>query len=123
MGNKDRPGNAWQKGQSGNPRGRPPGIHARDLARSHTDAAIRVLVEELSNPRYRVAAAVALLERGWGRPRQEVESLNTNINYNADSGVDIPPRPVTIESATEWLARRRRELSEDYEPEVPESLN
>ena len=48
----------------------------RSLARKHTALALRVLKEVASSPKAqqsaRVAAAVALLDRGWGKPKQEL---------------------------------------------------
>lgn len=46
------------------------------LAQEHTGAALAVLVDVMQNaeaPAARVSAAVALLDRGYGRPRQAVE--------------------------------------------------
>jgi HEAT repeat protein len=66
----------FAKGTSGNPGGRPKAEgHVRDLARAQTERAIKALVVALNdtNGRVRVAAAIALLDRGWGRPTQEVE--------------------------------------------------
>lgn len=52
-------------------------VHVRDLAKAHTEAAILALVEVATNPEQRgsdrTAAAVALLDRGWGRPTERVE--------------------------------------------------
>lgn len=63
----------WPKGVSGNPSGRvKTDHHMRDLARAHTGAAIKALVAALQNKRERVPAAIALLDRGWGRPAQSV---------------------------------------------------
>jgi hypothetical protein len=65
-----RPG-TWVKGQSGNPAGRPAlPAEFREQIRSHTPAAIRVLVDALKDPdaRVRVAAAKELLDRGHGKP-------------------------------------------------------
>jgi hypothetical protein len=63
---------AFKPGQSGNPGGRPKSDVAQ-LARQHTQAAINALVLALRVPQTRVPAAVALLDRGWGRPLQSVE--------------------------------------------------
>jgi hypothetical protein len=67
------------KGESGNPGGRPKGEgEIREIARQHTDAAIRTLVRVMSNKKAshgaQVAAASALLDRGWGRPQQSIRA-------------------------------------------------
>jgi hypothetical protein len=67
----------FKKGQTGNPEGR----RAEDrkvklLARQHTDKAIAKLAHwmESDNPKASVAAACALLDRGFGKPRQTIEA-------------------------------------------------
>lgn len=60
----------FRPGQSGNPAGRPKGIEA--LAREYTPRALEALALALDDPATRVPAAVALLDRGWGRPKQTV---------------------------------------------------
>ena len=68
----------WEKGESGNPGGRPKkDAEIRLLARSHGINAIEKLVELMNNgdPRIQFSAAKAILDRGFGRPAQ-----STNIN-------------------------------------------
>ena len=66
------------KVRSGNPGGRPKELRdVVDLARRHTPDAIeslaRTMNSENSPPAAVVAASVALLERGWGKPAQPNE--------------------------------------------------
>ena len=67
----------WQPGQSGNPKGRPSIKGPVEvLAREHTEEAVRTLGELMRNgypDAVKGAAANALLNRGWGMPRQTVE--------------------------------------------------
>jgi HEAT repeat protein len=95
----------FQKGQSGNPGGRPKAEgHVRDLARAQTTNAIQTLVEALEDPngRVRVAAAMALLDRGWGRPTQVIEEQAPEVD------------------AVALLQAARRRLSLHYQTETTE---
>lgn len=66
-------GKGFLPGQSGNARGRRPVMRdIQKLAREHAPEAIQALVAALHNPRERVPAAMALLDRGYGKPVQMV---------------------------------------------------
>ncbi len=70
------------------------------LARRHTKGAINALVRIMEgdgSEAARISAATALLDRGWGRPRQEVE-VDLNV----------------LDLAT-VIARRRRQVAEGRE--------
>ena len=68
----------WQKGQSGNPGGRIRNMgELEKLARSYTVDAINALheicIDANQSAAARVSAASAILDRGYGKPRQDVE--------------------------------------------------
>jgi hypothetical protein len=68
-------GRPFQKGQSGNPGGRPKSSEVEQLAKEHTEAAILRLVQwmQSDNAKASVSACNALLDRAWGKPKQAVE--------------------------------------------------
>jgi hypothetical protein len=66
----------WLPGTSPNPGGRPAALNeVRDLARKHTAKAVANLAKIADSGKSemaRIAASVALLDRGWGRPTQPI---------------------------------------------------
>lgn len=73
-----QPGNPnWVKGKSGNPSGRAKSdVDIAALARVHGPRCIQVIVGLLDDPdsRVRVSAATVLLDRGFGKPKQEINA-------------------------------------------------
>ena len=85
------------------------------LARSHTETALRVLIGIATHPKApasaRVAAAEAILSRGWGKPAQSVEVAGP------DQG------PIQVESPRDTIEARLAAISarlsahDDQDPE------
>jgi len=77
----------WEKGQSGNPKGRPTGYGGvRELARAHTSEAVECLVTIMNDqnaaPSARTSAASSLLDRAWGRPEQTLSASVIGETYS-----------------------------------------
>ena len=77
------PSTRWQKGQSGNPGGRPKVIgdlqeQARQWAPEALEALRAVATSKDAPPSARVSAAVALLDRGYGKPAQSIDAKVSN---------------------------------------------
>lgn len=101
----------WTKGQSGNPGGRPKEIgHVRELARQHTEEAIRtlaaIMTDKGAKETARVAAAEALLDRGWGKAPQEMKIDSTQT--------------VTVANLEDII---REELAKVHRPKTLEEIN
>src|SRR5262245_44086824 len=106
-------GKPFQKGQSGNPGGRPKEIsEVKELAREHMPAAIDALVSIMNNTKAsdaaRVSAATALLDRSYGKAPQHIDA-------EIGSYVARPPRP--YDTAEEWAAAVKLEMAKKQRPQ------
>ena len=94
----------FEKGKSGNPGGRPKvSMEVKELARQHGPAAVAKLVEHLEGDDGRLAqtAAMALLDRGYGKPAQSID-LDATVQGEIKAEVTLRPQ----ETKEEYLARK-----------------
>lgn len=104
-----RSSGTFKKGQCGNPKGRPKeAAEIKALALAQAPAAIKRLTEIMmtGDDRSASAAAIALLDRGIGKPGQHVEITGDKEAPIALEFIDRPPR----ETREEWMARKRKEM-------------
>lgn len=91
----------WTKGQSGNPGGRPKeDARLRELARERTEMALDTLTAIMSDEKApaaaRVSAACAILDRGFGRPAQQLQHSGLSSVGDLASELDAARRRVRI---------------------------
>ena len=87
-------GKPFQKGQSGNPGGRPKVLgDVQELARQRSPEAINTLVTIMQNekapPAAKVVAANSLLDRGYGKPTQPISQTLTKIDPSTMSDAEL----------------------------------
>jgi Family of unknown function (DUF5681) len=134
-------GRPFQRGQSGNPGGRPKrsaavGAHkivadVKAAARELTPQALGTLQEIMEDKKApaaaRVTAATEILSRGWGRPAQRLEAEvgNGTMSFLALVQASFPPRS-RLERAnacslrdTRFLTPTRNVIPSANDPEQP----
>lgn len=87
-------GRPIEKGMVLNPTGRPKDIgKVRDLAKQFTREALETIVDLMLNPvekgSVRLAAAEAILSRGWGRPEQSVNVTHNEVPIEQRTTYDL----------------------------------
>ena len=87
-------GRPFQKGISGNPGGRPRVLaDVQELARERSPEAINILAnvmrDEKAPPAARVAAANALLDRGYGKPTQPISQTLAKVDPSSISDEEL----------------------------------
>lgn len=87
-------GRPFPKGISGNPGGRPKVLgEVQELARQKSPKAINTLSnimhDEKAPPAARVAAANALLDRGYGKPTQQISQTLAKIDPSSISDEEL----------------------------------
>ena len=87
-------GRPFQKGVSGNPGGRPKVLgDVQELARQKSPEAINTLSTIMHNekapPAARVAAANALLDRGYGKPTQPISQTLAKVDPSTISDEEL----------------------------------
>ncbi len=87
-------GRPFTKGVSGNPGGRPKALgDIQELARQQSPQAINTLAKIMNNektpPAARVAAATALLDRGYGKPTQPISKTLAKVDPSTVSDEEL----------------------------------
>ena len=107
----------------GNPKGRPPAaIDISALARVHGPRCIEVAAELLEHPdpRIRLAALVALLDRGFGRPAPAVMAADNALSLQFQHLVAARAFSDALHENQETLGPP--EIEGDAEPAEPRDL-
>jgi hypothetical protein len=125
-------GRPWVKGESGNPNGRPKSpVDIAELARQYGPRCIEVAVELLddADPRIRLAALIALLDRGFGRPAQAVSSATDMPTLTLQHlvaartfGAELAAERAAMEQHPTVINGEATTLPDDKQESAPRSL-
>lgn len=111
----------FEKGQSGNPGGRPKSKELRDLCRTFTEEAVKELGRIALNAKsltVRVMAIRELFDRGYGRPQQGLEVSIEDNRPEAVAGYERPMVPDEVAASLRALiADAEKELGLTPVPE------
>lgn len=106
-------GKPFQKGESGNPKGRPRVVEEfRELCREASPEAFQVLKDSLSSPFGRIEAAKLILAYAWGKPTDKVEVSGPDsgpINLKTLTDEELRDFKRVAERVAERTARPRED--------------
>jgi hypothetical protein len=109
----------FKPGQSGNPGGRPKSKELRDLCRTYTADAVKMLAKialKGKGEMTRVIAIRELLDRSYGRPMQALEvAIDDN---RLEEQPELTP-PEVVEALGAILTKAEKELGLTPAPELP----
>jgi len=95
-------GRPFEKGQSGNPGGRPKRtaeeVDLIEACREKTPEALETilqLMDESDNDRVRLAAAQYVIERGWGKAPERIELVAAAVDVSTED-LDLSPLDVYL---------------------------
>ncbi len=92
-----------------------------EAAREYTPQALKTLVhvcEKGQSESARVAAACAILDRGFGKPKQALEHAGAN-----GGAIEVKGQVDEFLEKLAAIARRQKEFADHFEPEESKSLS
>ena len=94
----------WNPGQSGNPGGRARERTLQELCRAQTEEAVKTLIVCMRNPKERLPAAIAILDRAWGKPKQVIEAEGSGMS-------DLALHLLAAQLVSQEIIQRQAELA------------
>ena len=127
-GDPNNPGRKFTRGMSGNPKGRPAAIiEVAKAAREHTAEALETLAaimrDKKATASARVSAAVAILERAWGKAPQTIDLRRLDPNQMKEIADDELIAIIAADDDDEPHAQTNGSAGAVVTPADPTELN